>query len=172
MTNTRFSTIGFVVCLFAMKAEAQQTSIPRIDLMPNRPSPYLMRNWKEVARGYDSLIFNFDLTGTYLPVVWLNTNPVNYPSHNSFGLHTVVGTTAPTSAEGINCLPAVVSATLAGVDKSNQNGYNWSLMGEEWFNRRTSQNVYKNHPVDDTGDDWWYETMPNVFFYQLNSLYP
>jgi hypothetical protein len=131
-----------------------------------------MRNWKEVARGYDSLVFNFNLTGTYLPLVWLNTNPVNYPSHNSFGLHTVVGTSVPGSAEGINCLPAVVSATLAGLDKSNQNGFNWALMAEEWFNKRPSQNVYKNHPVDDTGDDWWYETMPNVFFYELNSLYP
>lgn len=131
-----------------------------------------MRNWKEVTLGYDSLVFNFNLVGTYLPLVWLNTNTVNYPDHSSFGLHTVVGTTVPSSAEAINCLPAVVSATLVGVDKSNQNGYNRVLMSEEWFNKRPSQNVYKNHPVDDTGDDWWYETMPNVFFYQLNYLYP
>jgi len=40
-------------------------------------------------------------------------------------LHTVVGTTAPGSAEGINTLPAVVGATLAGIDKSNQNGLNY-----------------------------------------------
>jgi hypothetical protein len=150
----------------------QQLVIPRIDQMPNRPSPYLMRNWKQVAVGYDSLVFNFDLTGTYLPLVWLNTNPDNYPETNSFGLHTVVGTTVPGSAEAINCLPAVIGATLSGVDKSNQNGYNWALMCQEWFNKRPSQNVYKNHPVDDMGDDWWYETMPNVFFYQLNCLYP
>lgn len=32
--------------------------------------------------------------------------------------------------------------------------------------------VYKNNPDDQTSDDWWYETMPNVFFYQLYSLYP
>src|ERR1051326_4941225 len=172
MSNVGVIIIAAALVLNGADLSAQQTSVPRIDLMPNRPSPYLMRNWKEVARGYDSLVFNFNLTGAYLPLVWLNTSPVNYPSHNSFGLHTVVGTNAPGSAEGINCLPAVVSATLAGIDKSNQNGYPWSLMAEEWFNRRASQNVYKNHPVDDTGDDWWYETMPNVFFYQLNSLYP
>jgi ABC-type transporter Mla MlaB component len=117
-------------------------------------------------------VFNFGISGEYLPLVWSNTHTVNYPGHSSFGLHTVVGTTDPASAEAINCLPAVVSASLVGVDKRNQNGYDWVLMSEEWFNRRPSQNVYKNHPVDDTGDDWWYETMPNVFFYQLNYLYP
>jgi len=131
-----------------------------------------MRNWKQVALGYDSLVFNFGLTGEFLPTVWLNTNPINYPGQNSFGLSTVVGTTVPTSAEAINCIPAVVSATLVGVNKANQNGYNWPLMCEEWFNKRPEQNVYKNHPEDDTGDDWWYETMPNVFFYELNSQYP
>ena len=157
---------------FSESVIAQQISIPRIELMPNRPAPYLMRDWKGVARGYDSLVFNLSLSGTYLPLVWLNSSTINYPGHNSFGLHTVVGTTVPTSAEAINCLPAVVGAALAGVDKTNQNGHNWVLMSEEWFNKRPSQNVYKNHPVDDGGEDWWYETMPNLFFYQLNNLYP
>lgn len=172
MIKLRLLAIAFGLALQVMNLAAQQIAIPRIDQMPDRPAPYLMRNWKEVARAHDSLVFNFGLTGTYLPLIRLNTNPVNYPAHNSFGLHTVVGTTVPSSAEAINCLPAVVSATLAGIDKSSQNGYDWSLMAEEWFNKRSSQNVYKNHPVDDTGDDWWYETMPNVFFYQLNFLYP
>jgi hypothetical protein len=156
----------------ASLAVSQQVSIPRIDLMPNSPSPYFMRDWRSVARGYDSLVFDFNRTGTYLPLVWLNTNTQNYPLHDGFGLHTVVGTTAPASAEAINCIPAVVGASLAGIDMSNHQGRNWALMAEEWFNNRPEQNVYKNHPVDNTGDDWWYETMPNVFFYQLNDLYP
>ena len=146
---------------------AQQINISRIELMPNIPSPYIMRDWKNVALGYDSLVFNFELQGDYLPLGKIKTNTVNYPSHNSFVLHTVVGTTYPESGEAINCLPALISASLVGVDKSNQNGNNWILMAEEWFNKRPSQNVYKNHPVDDTYNDWWYTMMPNVFFYQL-----
>lgn len=167
----KFQALLFLL-LLTWLCDAQQITVPTIEQMPNRPSPYLMRNWKQVARGYDSLVFNFNLTGQYLPLVWLNTSTINYPAQNSFGLNTVVGTTVPSSAEAINCLPAIVSATLCSIDKSNQNGYNWVLMAEEWFNKRPEQNVYKNHPVDDTGDDWWYETMPNVFFYQLNYLYP
>lgn len=161
------------ICLMLMPiASAQQITINRIEQMPNTPSPYLMRDWKQVARGYDSVVFDFTRTGTYLPVGRVITNTVNYPAHNSFGLHSYVGTNSTNGREAINCLPAVVGATLAGIDKSNQNGLNYALMAEEWFNRRPSQNVYKNAPVDDSGDDFWYETMPNVFFYQLNYLYP
>ena len=32
--------------------------------------------------------------------------------------------------------------------------------------------VFQNSPNGQTTDDWWYETMPNVFFFQLYSLYP
>ena len=167
----RLSAFTALIAL-ACVAQAQQIAVTRIEQMPNAPSPYAMRNWKAVARGYDSLAFDLTRTGTYLPLVRIYANTVNYPSHQSFGLHTVVGTTAPASGEAINCLPAVIGATLAGIDKSNQGGLNWALMAEEWFNRRASQNVYKNHPVDDSWDDWWYETMPNLFFYQLNALYP
>ena len=149
----------------------QQININQIENMPNMPAPYLMRNWKDVALGYDSLVFDLNLQGKYLPLVWTDNNATNY-SGPRFGLHTVVGTTAPTSAEAINCIPALVGASLVGIDKSNQNNYNWVEMAQDWFNKVNGQNVYKNQPNDLTNDDWWYETMPNVFFYQLYSLYP
>ncbi len=150
---------------------AQQISINKIDLMPNFPSPYLMRDWKKVASGYDSLVFNQNLSGQYLPLVWTDNNSINY-SGPRFGLSTVVGGNVSYPNEAINCIPAIVSATLNGIDKSNQNGYNWVSMCQEWFNKKNGLMVYKNHPDDQTSDDWWYETMPNVFFYQLYSLYP
>ena len=150
----------------------EQISVPRIEAMPNHPSPYEMRNWKQATLGYDSLVFDFNAAGQYLPLIWQNTNTINYPEHESFGLATVVGTTSPFSAEAINVLPAVIGASLVGIDKSNQNGRNWVLMCEEFFNKRPEENIYLNHPVAQSGDDWWYETMPNIFFYQLYDLYP
>jgi len=57
-----------------------------------------------------------------------------------------------------------VSASLVGIDKSDQYGYNWPLLCEEYFNRRPAENIYLNSPVASSGHDWWYETMPNVFF--------
>ncbi|MCF6352737.1 MAG: hypothetical protein L3J06_06985 [Cyclobacteriaceae bacterium] len=43
-------------------AQVQQISISRIELMPNAPSPYLMRDWGQVTKGYDSLVFDIAKT--------------------------------------------------------------------------------------------------------------
>ena len=155
-----------------VKIDAQQININRIEQMPNLPNPYEMRDWKNVTAGYDSLVFDLTRSGQYLPLIWLNNNTINYPEHNSFGLHTVVGTTSPSSSESINLLPATIGASLVGIDKSNQNGYNWVLMSEEYFNKENNANVYLNHPNGSNWDDWWYDVMPNVFFYQLYNQYP
>lgn len=162
----------FLFAIIATEITAQQININRIDKMPTFPSPYLMRDWEEVTKGYDSLVFDTDASGEYLPLIFFRNNTVNYPSDISFGLHTVVGTTSPLSGEAINVLPAVVGASLIGIDKKNQNGYNWVKMCREYFNNRPEENVYLNHPSATSGDDWWYVTMPSVFFYQLHNLYP
>ncbi|UCE20197.1 MAG: hypothetical protein JSV84_07640 [Gemmatimonadota bacterium] len=155
-----------------VKVFGQQIDVDRIEMMPNSPSPYEMRDWRQVALGYESFVFDFNLTGQYLPLIWWRTHTINYPHHDSFGLHTVVGTLSPNSSEAINLLPAVIGASLVGIDKSDQNGNNWVLMCEEYFNRRPEENVYFNHPFSASGSDWWYDIMPNVFFYQLYDLYP
>jgi hypothetical protein len=164
-------SIIFLLSVF-VPLMAQQINLNRIEQMPNHPVPYLMRDWKNVALGYDSLVFNSQLSGSYLPLISFYSNTVNYPSHSSFRLHSYVGTKSPLSSEAINVLPAIIGATLSGVDKSNQHGNNYVLMGEEFFNKRPEENVYLNQPVSSSGNDWWYETMPNIFFYQLYDLYP
>jgi hypothetical protein len=142
---------------------AQQISIARIESMPNKPSPYVMRNWKDVALGYDLLVFNPNLTGTYLPLVAVGQN---------FSLSSYVGQPPAQTREAINCLPAVISATLVGVDKTNQNGIDWVSKCQLWFNQNSQEHVYLNNPGGSSGDDWWYDLMPNVFFYQLYHFYP
>ncbi len=165
--------ISVVVCtmLCMNSLQAQQIPINRIEEMPDQPSPYEMRDWQSVAMGYDSLVYNFDLTGEHLPLIWWGGSGINYPDEQTFGLHTVVGTTAPGSSEAINVLPSLIGATLVGIDKSNQNGVNWIRKSREFFNKRPEENVYLNHPSTKSGSDWWYDTMPNVFFYQLYDLY-
>ncbi|MFX0205506.1 MAG: hypothetical protein ACFFDT_05930, partial [Candidatus Hodarchaeota archaeon] len=37
--------------------------IDRVELMPNLPEPFHMRDWRQVARDYDDLVFNFNKTG-------------------------------------------------------------------------------------------------------------
>ncbi|MBN2347801.1 MAG: T9SS type A sorting domain-containing protein [Bacteroidales bacterium] len=161
-----------LLAVLSSNIQAQQIVVPRINLMPDLPQPYLMRDWKQVARGYDSLVFNESLTGQYLPVVFFRETNVNYPGQTSFGLHTAIGTVNPSAGEAINVIPAVVGASLVGIDKSDQFGQNWAFMCQEFFNKRPEENIYLNHPETSSGDDWWYETLPNIFFLQLNYLYP
>ncbi len=155
-----------------MSGKAQQTNIERIEIMPSFPQPYLMRDWEKVALGYDSLVFDLQASGDYLPLIWKDNGGVNYPDHERFGLDSYVGINSYKSAEGINVLPAIIGASLVGVDKSDQDGHNWVLMCEEFFNNRPEEDIYLNTFQASSGGDWWYDTMPNIFFYQLNDLYP
>lgn len=163
----------FVLVLLGapMGAGAQQITIPRVEQMPALPASYFVRDWKAVARGFDALVFDADRQGTYLPLVRLYENGPNYPALGGFGLHTYVGTRSPQGNEAITALPALVGATLVGLDKRDQFGQDWVLRAQQYFNNRPSENVYLNGPTATSGTDWWYDTMPNVFFYQLYSLY-
>ena len=141
--------------------------------MPNLPSPYKMRNWKDVATKYDKLLYTTSATGQYLPLTRIRPNGINYPSLQPTLMDSYVGTIyAGNQAEAINIMPSVVGATLVGVDKSNQNGVDWVLKTKDFFNKLNGQNVYLNGFATTTGNDWWYDVMPNIFFYQLYSQYP
>lgn len=155
-----------------MQAQPGQIGIPRIQSMPNLPSPYNVRDWKLVARQYDSLVFDMNATGQYLPLSYKKPAGFNYPENETFGLVTYVGTFSPMGNEGINVLPTLVGSSLAGIDKSDQNGDNYILMAQDFFNKRNGENIYLNNPGGKSGGDWWYDLMPNIFFYQLYDLYP
>ena len=154
-------------------AQTGQIEITRVASMPNMPSPYNLRNWKSVALKYDSFIYNLNATGQYLPLMHLKSSGTNYPSLQPILLDSYVGINgAGSEAEAINIIPSVVGASLVGVDKSNQFGNNWVLKTKDFFNKANGQNVYLNSYSAASGNDWWYDLMPNVFFYQLYSLYP
>lgn len=152
--------------------QAGQLPVPRIEMMPDQPAPYNQRNWAEVARLYDSMVFDVNKTGQYLPLISIGPSGVNYPQNKTIKLHTYVGTHSPAGSEAINVLPALVGASLVGIDKSNQFGQNWLLMSQDFFNKSNGENIYLNNASTNSGGDWWYDLMPNIFFYQLYDLYP
>lgn len=154
-----------------MHAQVEQIDIPRIELMPEQPSPYVMRDWRQVALRYDSFVYDITKSGLHLPLVFIDPQGTNYPERPSFGLDTYVGTFSNDNGEAINVLPSLVSATLAGVDKTNQFGRNWILMSQDYFNKANGENLYLNNIGGHSGSDWWYDMMPNIYFYQLYDLY-
>lgn len=154
-------------------AQPGQTTISRVTEMPNLPSPYLMRDWKMVATKYDELIFSTGAIGQYLPLMRLKANGINYTILQPIQLDTYVGSaTSGSQAEAINIMPAMVGASLVGINKSDQAGINWIEKTKDFFNKANGQNVYLNGYSSTSGTDWWYDLMPNVFFYQLFSQYP
>jgi hypothetical protein len=140
--------------------------------MPDLPQPYLMRDWKQVTLGYDAFVFNPSKTGDHLPLVKFAPTGINFPSLQPILLDTYVGTTSNNQAEAINIIPAIVGASLIGVDKSSQGGINWVQKIKDFYNSKNGENVYLNGYNSSSGNDWWYDVMPNVFFYQLSTLYP
>lgn len=166
-----FTCLLFILISFAGLAQTNQITISRINQMPDLPQPYVMRDWKDVALKYDQLVF-YGQTGTYFPLTSIrSTVGVNYPTITPILMKTFVGT-ATNQAEGINIIPSLVGASLMGIDKSSQSGTNWVEKSKEFFNRANGQNVYLNNYGSTSGGDWWYDVMPNVFFYQLYSQYP
>lgn len=170
------SIIGLLLICFltpsGILGQDNQILIPRIEQMPNEPRPFNVRDWREVAVQYDSFVYDVNKTGQYLPLVFLRERGFNYPERPAYQLITYVGTNRPQNNEAINVLPSLVGATLAGVDKSDQSGQNWVLMSQDFFNRQNGENIYLNNTNGGSGNDWWYDLMPNVFFYQLYDLYP
>ncbi|MEO7176576.1 MAG: LamG-like jellyroll fold domain-containing protein, partial [Saprospiraceae bacterium] len=177
MMSHKFISLFVLSVVFAfvpsvIKAQDGQVDVSRIELMPNEPAPYSLRNWKTVAEKYDSFVYDLSKTGQYLPLVYTENSGINYPANPVFGLHTYVGTFSPLGNEAINVLPSLVGATLSGIDKQNQFGKDWVKMSQDFFNKKNGENIYLNNRSGGSGGDWWYDLMPNVYFYQLYDLYP
>lgn len=163
--------VVFSCIVFSAVAQTGQLTINRVSQMPDLPAPYVMRDWKDVAVKYDQFIYVTSHTGEHFPLIGTRT-PVNYPSIAPIALDTYIGSPSTTQAEGINIIPSMVGATLVGVNKANQGGINWVEKTKDFFNKANGQNVYLNGTNTGSGGDWWYDVMPNIFFYQLYSQYP
>lgn len=167
-----------IIILFCLtshsRAQQGQISIPRIELFPVIPQPLHIRNWKKTAKDYDSLVFNTSIQGQFLPLIsFAPAGQFNYPENEAILLDTYVGSNYHhQQAEAINIIPTIVGATLVGVDKSNQQGTNYVAKLKDFFNLKNGQKLYLNNYLGVTGEDWWYEVMPNVFFLQVKKLYP
>ncbi len=166
--NIIFILFATTCCVYA---QVDQIDVNRIELMPNEPTPFNVRNWSEVALQYDSFVYNIQQIGQYLPLINLQPSGQNYPQNPAYGLHTYVGTSNPQGKEAINILPSLVGATLVGIDKSNQFNQNYVLMSQDFFSLN-GELIYLNNPGSHSGNDWWYDMMPNIYFYQLYDLYP
>ena len=156
-------------------APATQETIDRVELMPNRPQPFKLKDFKAIARGLDKLLFDFDAKGKYLPLIWWDDTRYNVPMRG-FGFPSYVGRPNQTDGmnhESITTMGALLGATIAGIDKSSQPGGNdWVEMAQVYYNVRNGENVVLNNVNGQTGQTYWYETFPQILFNCLIDRYP
>ncbi|MDZ4707781.1 MAG: hypothetical protein SH818_05210 [Saprospiraceae bacterium] len=161
-----------------------QRSVPRIDLMPNHPHPYVYEDWRQKALDFDDYIFDFKQAGAYRPLIWLDGAKRNFPD-TTFGFYTAIGDIrmGPTvnhgeNHEALGALGSILGATMVGIDKSNQDGRNYVKMLRNYFNKDNGWNVIMNftnkgaHIGGGYGNDFWYEVHNNVLFYSVANFYP
>lgn len=154
----------------------RQFSLSAIDTLPNAPSTYEMRDWRQTATNFDTLAFNTAATGQFLPLVKIDNTPVSPQLQKSFGLAAYVGETRTFGETGepvheaVASLAAVLGGTLVGVDKS-AGPNNWVAMSREYYVDRNSQFIVLNNPFAASGQSAWYEVYPNILFYSIADRY-
>src|SRR5690349_18922082 len=127
--KVNFTIIVCLLFLIACQSDHRivaQTSIARIDAMPDQPAPYKMTDWYEKAHNYDQYVFNTGLKGKYMPFLWIDSAKRNFPQ-NTFGIYTVIGDVrqgtngSPEFHEALCTMGSLLGAGLVDIDKTNQN---------------------------------------------------
>lgn len=179
----------FIVVLLLSACQSKQERVSqivinRIAIMPNQPEPFKMMDWYEKALNYDQYVFNTNLVGEDLPFIWIDSAQRNF-ARNTFGIYTVIGDVRQGSKgskefhEALCSMGSLLSAGLVGIDKTNQNGFNYVKMTQNYFNSANGWNIMMNNTNPSVallgggyGRDWWYDVFPNVLYYGLCDLFP
>ncbi len=163
----------------------EQVAIERVNLMPDMPESYQMIDWKQKARDFDRFVFDWNNSSEVGPLIWLDNARRNV-NQETFGLYTAVkdirqGKNANNGEfhESLNSLAAILGAGLVGIDKTNQDGYNYVKMVQNYFNSDTGWNIVMNNTTSSVGSkgggygrDWWYDVLPNALYYAVCDVFP
>ena len=147
-------------------APGSQIVVPRVGLLPDRPSPFVLRDWTRTAREYDRVVFDESAKGPYLPLVWRVPGAPNLDGPG-FGVPSYVGKeeTRGQAGESVAALGSLLGATMVGVDKRA-----WLDMTPEFLN--AEQGRVLNNVGSKGSGSFWYDLVPSVVFTQLASRYP
>lgn len=163
----------------------KQVAINRVDSMPNIPAPYKLIDWNTKAKDFDKFVFDWNNKSVFGPLIWLDNSRRNI-DQPTFGLYTAVkdirqGKSANNGEfhESLNSLAAILGAGLVGIDKTNQDGFNYVKMIQNYFNTDNGWNIMMNNTSPEVaklgggyGRDWWYDIFPNALFYAVSDVFP
>ncbi len=153
-------------------AATVQKSISRVNMMQDMPGTYHMIDWEKTARDYDAYVFDWNRTSGPGPLIWMDISG----KKPGFGLYTTVGDVRqgpkrPSSHESINTIAAVLSGGLMGIDKTNQDGFNYPEMLQNYFADANGWKIMLNN-TSGYATDWWYNVLPNILYYGVCDIFP
>lgn len=184
LLGVSFLTCPLNVLSQKLGAPIKQVSISRVDLMPDMPSTYKMLDWKAKAVAYDRYVFDWHRNDSVGPLIWLDNHRRNM-NKQAFGLYTAIGDIRQGPKhndefhESVNTMAAVLGAGLVGINKTNQDGYNYVEMLQSYFNSAVGWNIMMNNTYSNVanlgggyGRDWWYNILPNALYYAVCNVFP
>lgn len=163
----------------------KQKSLERISAMPNFPKPFKILDFNQLAKDYDSKVYDVNQTGKYWPLIWKDDSRKNF-DQETFGIYTAMGDVRQGVEhhngifhESLASIGSVMGASLVGIDKSNQKGKNYVGMLKNYYNKDTKWNIIMNNTSPEVAllgggyaRDWWYDVYPNLMFYAVADFYP
>lgn len=180
-----FTCFLFISCKQPGGLPVKQQDLQRVKQMADLPQPLEIIDYQKLALKFDSTVYDFNANGKFWPLVWKDSSEKNFPQ-TVVGLYTAIGDVRQGPAnnkgmfhEALATMGAVMSATLVGIDKSDQQGLNYAGMLKNYFNQETGWDIMMNNTCPEVallgggyGRDWWYDVYPNVLFYAIYDQYP
>jgi hypothetical protein len=170
---------------FDIASPIEQSSIYRVEEMPNLPEPFKILDFNELAKNYDKLVYDPKQTGEFWPLIWKDNSRKNF-DQETYGIYTAMGDVRQGKDhydgifhESLASIGSVLGSSLVGIDKSKQNGENYVGMLKNYFNSETEWNIMMNNTGPEVAQlgggyarDWWYDVYPNVMLYAVADFYP
>jgi hypothetical protein len=134
----------------------------------NIPDNFSIIDFKTKALDFDQLLFNENASGDYLPLIWQDD------VFDSFGIPAYVGDFRKGfdgTQEAVAMISALISATLLGKNKANENNKNYIKAIEPFF-QESEKVVLNNFSNVSKNTSMWYKLYPGILFTELSILYP
>jgi len=132
------------------------------------PDNFSMIDYRQKALDYDRIIFDPNATGDFLPLIWQDQ------VFDSYGISAYVGDFRKGfdgTQEAVAMIPALISATLLGKNKANENQRNYIKEIEPFF-QENEKVVLNNFSNVSKNTSMWYTLYPGILFTELSLLYP
>lgn len=140
--------------------------ILRIQQYSNQsPSDYKMIDWSQRAVDFDELVFDKEAEGLFLPLSWEDE------TYDSFGLAAYVGdgrAHQDGGQEAVTNVATIISATLNGIDKSDEEDYVAQLSA---FYSEEEGIILNNPNGSSASTSMWYLLYPTILFAHASDLY-